>query len=258
MKKVTSTGGRISLAILLMVFISSCVPSKQLSYFNDIDELEKPVVNPKTQKTILPFDRLYIRILSIDPQTRLIFDFPDEVRYSSASNSMIGYLVDESGNIDFPFVGKINVGSLTLKDAGTKIQNALGEYVANTTIIVKFIDNQVSILGEVQQQGVYSFSQDKLNIYEALALGGGLTRYGNRRNVILIRQEGDKIMHHKLNLSDSKIASKDYYYVMPNDVIVVEPLKSISTSYSNITYTTILSSITTLIAVMLFAGLSIQ
>jgi polysaccharide export outer membrane protein len=171
---------------------------------------------------------------------------------------MVGYLVDESGNIDFPFVGKINVGSLTLKDAGTKIQNALGEYVANTTIIVKFIDNQVSILGEVQQQGVYSFSQDKLNIYEALALGGGLTRYGNRRNVILIRQEGDKIMHHKLNLSDSKIASKDYYYVNPNDVIVVEPLKSVSTSYSNITYTTILSSITTLIAVMLFAGLSIQ
>ncbi|NLJ43599.1 MAG: hypothetical protein GX431_08055 [Bacteroidales bacterium] len=62
-------------------------------------------------------------------------------------------------------------------------------------------------------------------------------------------------MHHKLNLSDSKIASKDYYYVLPNDVIVVEPLKSISTSYSNITYTTILSSITTLIAVLLFAGL---
>ncbi|HBC78684.1 MAG TPA: hypothetical protein DEO60_01700 [Bacteroidales bacterium] len=258
MKKVTSNGGRISLAILLMVFISSCVPTKQLSYFNDIDQLEKPVVNPKTQKVILPFDRLYIRILSIDPQTRLIFDFPDEVRYSSSSNSMVGYLVDESGNIDFPFVGKINVGSLTLKDAGDKIQKALGEYVANTTIIVKFIDNQVSILGEVQQQGVYSFSQDKLNIYEALALGGGLTRYGNRRNVILIRQEGDKIMHHKLNLSDSKIASKDYYYVNPNDVIVVEPLKSISTSYSNITYTTILSSITTLIAVMLFAGLSIQ
>ena len=67
MKKVTFSGGKICLAMLLMVFISSCVPTKQLSYFNDIDELEKPVVNPKTQKTILPFDRLYIRILSIDP-----------------------------------------------------------------------------------------------------------------------------------------------------------------------------------------------
>ena len=130
--------------------------------------------------------------------------------------------------------------------------------MANTTILVKFIDNQVSVLGEVQRQGVFSFSQDKLNIYEALALGGGLTRYGNRKNIILIRQEGDRILHHKLNLADSKIAGKEYYFVLPNDVIVVEPLKSISSSYSNITYTTILTSITTLIAVLLFAGLRIQ
>ena len=150
------------------------------------------------------------------------------------------------------------MGSLTLKDAATKIQSALNEYIANTTVVVKFIDNQVSILGEVMQQGVYAFTQDKLTIYEALALGGGLTRYGNRKNIILIRQEGDRIMHHKLNLSDSKIASKDYYYILPNDVIVVEPLNSISSSYSNITYTTILSSISTLIAVLLFAGLRLE
>jgi polysaccharide export outer membrane protein len=258
MKKVTFSNHKLYLALILMVFISSCVPTKQLSYFNDIDELEKPLVNPKTQKTILPFDRLYIRILSIDPQTRLIFDFPDEVRYSTASNSVLGYLVDEEGNIDFPFVGKIKVGSLSLTEASKKIQNALNEYVANTTIIVKYIDNQVSVLGEVEQQGVYLFTQDKLNIYEALALGGGITRYGNRKNIILIRQEGDKIMHHRLNLTDSKIASKDLYYILPNDVIVVEPLKSISSSYSNITYTTILTSITTLIAVLLFAGFRIQ
>ena len=110
----------------------------------------------------------------------------------------------------------------------------------------------------MQQQGVYAFSQDKLNIYEALALGGGLTRYGNRKNIILIRQEGERIMHHKLNLSDSKIASKDYYYILPNDVIVVEPLSSISSSYPNITFTTLLSAITTMIGVLVFAGISIQ
>lgn len=258
MKKVTCSYPGLWFSLLFMVFISSCVPVEKLSYFNDIDELEKPVVNPKTQKVILPFDRIYIRILSIDPQTRLIFDFPNEALYSDASNNIIGYIVDESGNIDFPFVGKINVGSLSLTDAATKIQTALNEYVANTTIIVKYIDSQVSILGEVMEQGVYTFSQDKLNIYEALALGGGITRYGNRKSVILIRQEGDKIMHHKLNLSDSKIASKDYYYVLPNDVIVVEPLKSISTSYTNQTYITILTSITTLVAVLLLFGVSYQ
>lgn len=258
MKKENFSAGKLGIVVLLLLFVSSCVPIRQLSYFNDIEELERPVVNPKTQKTILPFDKLYIRILSIDPQTRDIFNIPEEARYSPSSNALIGYLVDENGDIEFPFVGKINVGSLTLEQAGNKIEQALGEYVANTTILVKFIDNQVSILGEVQEQGVYSFSQEKLNIYEALALGGGLTRYGNRRNIILIRQEGERIMHHKLNLSDSKIASKDYYYILPNDVIVVEPLKSISSSYSNITFTTLLSAITTMIGVLVFAGISIR
>lgn len=250
MKKVSFKIQMICTAGIILFMVSSCVPTNQLSYFNDIDVLEKPMVNPRMQKVILPFDRLYIRVLSIDPQTRQIFDVPDDIRFSPTASSVLGYLVDEAGNIDFPFVGKINVGSLTLADAALKIQSSLNEYVPNTTITVKFIDNQVSILGEVVRQGVYSFSQDKLNIYEALALGGGLTRYGNRKNIVLIRQEGERIMHHKLNLSDSKIASKDFYYVLPNDVIVVEPLKSISVSYPNVTYQSILSSLTTLVAIL--------
>ncbi|MFZ0281699.1 MAG: polysaccharide biosynthesis/export family protein [Bacteroidales bacterium] len=258
MKKEVFSRIKLFPGLFLMFYISSCVPANKLSYFNDIDVLGRPLVNPRVQNSILPFDRLYIRILSIDPQTRAIFDMPEAVRYSGTGNSVLGYLVDEAGNIEFPFVGKINVGSLSLTDAGKKIQSALNEYVPNTTILVKFIDNQISVLGEVQQQGVYSFSQDKLNIYEALALGGGLTRYGNRQNVILIRHEGEKIMHHKLNLSNSQIAGKEQYYVLPNDVIVVEPLKSISTSYTNITFTTLLSAVTTMIAILVFAGVRIQ
>jgi len=155
----------------------------------------------------------------------------------------------------FPFVGKINVVDLTTAEAADRIQKALSDYVPQTSIIVKYVDNQVTVMGEVQRQGVYSFSQDKLNIYEALGLGGGITRYGDRKKVILVRNEDGKVMHYKLNLSDSKISNKSYYYVMPNDVLIVEPLNAISTSYSNITYTTILSTISTAIAVLLFAGL---
>lgn len=236
--------------ILIMVFAISCVPINKLSYFNDIEDLGQPAVNPKIQKTIMPFDRLYIKVLSTDPQTNQIFNFGDEVRYGDSN--IIGYPVNEAGAINFPFAGNINVGSLTTAQAALKIQNALNEYVSNTSVIVKFIDNKVSVLGEVQRQGVYEFTQDKLNIYEAIALGGGLTRYGNRSNVVLIRQEGDKIMHHKINLSDSKIASKDYYYVLPNDVVVVEPLKSISANYQNITYSSVLSTITTIVATLMF------
>lgn len=254
MKKIKIAKYKFGLFIIIMIAGASCVPTNKLKYFNDLSQIEEPVVNPKIQKTILPFDRLHIRVLSTDPQIRQIFELPDEARYASENSSIIGYLVDESGDINFPFVGKINVTNLTTAEASVKIQTALSEYVANTTIVVNFIDNKVSVLGEVMRQGVFTFSQDKINIYEALSLGGGLTRYGNRNNIVLIRQVGEKIMHYKLNLSDSKISGKDFYYVLPNDVVVVEPLKSISSSYQNITYTTILSSVTTLIAILLFSG----
>jgi polysaccharide export outer membrane protein len=236
-----------------MIFTVSCVPTKQVSYFSDLDELSEPGVNPRTQKLIMPFDKLYIKVISIDPQYSQIFNATEEMR-SGVNNGVLGYLVDEKGNVNFPFVGNINVVSLTTAQASEKIQKALNDYVPNTSVTVKYIDNQVTVLGEVKQQGVFPFIQDKLNIYEALGLGGGLTQYGDRKKIILIRNEGPKIMHYRLDLSDSKIAGKDYYYILPNDVIVVEPLKAISSSYQNITYTTILSSITTLIAVLLFTN----
>lgn len=232
----------------------SCVPAKKVSYFTDINTLS-PGVNPRTQKTITAFDRLYIKVLSIDPQTSQMFSSADEIRSGSfGSGGIIGYQVDELGNITYPFVGSITVGSLTTAQAGIKIQKALFEFVSNVSVTVKYIDNQVTVMGEVNRQGVYPFTHDKLNIYEAISLGGGLTRYGDRKNIILTRNSGDRIVHYRLNLSDSKIATKEYYYILPNDVIIVEPMKTISTSYSNITYTTVLSSITTLIAILLFTG----
>ena len=247
----------IAIIAIFTVFAVSCVPVEKLSYFNDIDEIEEPTVNPRTQKIIMPFDRLYIKVISIDMPTNMIFNSTDEMRIGSygTSSGLLGYLVDEEGNVNFPFVGNINVASLTTAQAAEKIQKALSDYVANTSVIVKFVDNQITVMGEVNRQGVYPFIQDKLNIYEAIGLGGGLTRYGNRQKVIVVRHVNGKIMHYRLDLSNSKIASKDYYYIMPNDVVIVEPLKDISTSYQNITYTTILASISTALAVLLFMGL---
>jgi polysaccharide biosynthesis/export protein len=246
------------IALLLAAAVQSCVPVSKLSYFNDINSIKSPVINPKTQKEISSFDKLYIKVLSIDPQTSAIFSTNEEVRLGSygGAGGIIGYNVDENGNINFPFVGNINVVGLTTAEASARIQEALGDYVSNISVSVKYIDNHVTVMGEVQRQGVYNFTQDKISIYEAIGLGGGITRYGDRKNVVITRHVGERIMHYRLNLSDSKIVSKDYYYVQPNDVIIVEPLRAISTSYANITYTTVLSSVTTLIAVLLFTGVN--
>lgn len=241
------------LSIILLAILSvSCVPAKKLEYFNDFTRIKETSYNPRSQKLIMPFDKLFINVLSVDPKTSQIFNSSEEMRYGSGNSGIIGYSVDESGNIDFPFVGYVEVSSLTTSQAADKIQLELNDYVANTSVVVKYIDNQITVIGEVQRPGVYSFTQDKLNIYEAIGLGGGISRYGNRKKVILIRSQGDMIRHYRLNLSDSKLAGTDNYYIIPNDVIVVEPLKSISTSYSNITFTTVLTSIATLVQVLLF------
>jgi len=249
MKNKRNYGVLITNVIFILVTIISCVPVQKLKYLNDIDELQGPRVNPREQKLISPFDRIYVQVFSIDEKTNQLFNTNNIISIPSAS-SVIGYLVDESGNINYPFIGKINLSGLTTEQAGLKLEKALNEYVSNAEIIIKFIDNSITLLGEVQNQGSYSFNRDKINIYEALALGGGITQYGDRRNIILVRQESNKVIHHKLNLTNSGIAGKDNYYVQANDVIIVEPLKSSSWyRFNSNTYSTILTTFTTLLAI---------
>ncbi|MCU0473427.1 MAG: polysaccharide biosynthesis/export family protein [Bacteroidales bacterium] len=248
MKK-TLNYSSISLSFALILILSfSCVPYKDTTYFNDIDNIEEPVANPREQKVIMPFDKLYIRVLSTDQQTANILNFAESSQNSS-SPGMAGYMVDEKGNIAFPFAGEIKIAGLSLSQAGSVIQKVLSSIISNPVVIVKFIETQVTIMGEVNSQGVYPITQDKINIYEALALGGGLTRYGDRSKVILIRQEDNKPVHYRLDLSNSKVAGTKLFYVLPNDVIIVEPRKSISgTTQSNL-YSTILTTITSLFTI---------
>lgn len=246
MRKRNSSLNVYLIIIYIVISTVSCVSYSKLSYINDIETLGEPIVNPRTPKIIMPYDNLFIRVISIDEQTIKIFSTSEGS--VGTSPSFVTYLVDENGNILFPFVGSINVGGLTISQANQKIQTELNEYVSNTTIIVKSVENKISIMGEVQNPGVYTFTQNQLTIYEALALGGGLTRYGNRRNIAVIRQENGKILYNKLDVSDSKIASKEIYYIQSNDVIVVEPMRNIVWSYNSTTFSTFLNTITTILA----------
>jgi len=236
--------------LVFMLFSAvSCVSISKLRYLNDIDEINEPIINPREQKLIMPNDRISVSILSIDEKTNQLFNSAKLTPAEAGGAS--GYLVDVQGNINFPFVGKINVRGFTPDQASARIAQALTEYGFNATVTVSLIDKHVTVLGEVGGQGVFNFTQDKLNIYEALAMGGGISRFGDRKNVILIRQDGDRIMHHRLDLSDSRIAGKEFYYIQANDIIVVEPLRSTSWfNFNSGNFTTVMSSITTILVLL--------
>ncbi len=236
----------ISAVILISAFATSCVPTSRISYFNDIDQLPDPIANPKEQKVIMPFDKIYVKIYSIEDRTNQLFNTNTSMVMGSND-----FLVNEAGEINFPLTGKINILGLTTDQAGTKIAEILGEYVPGvSSVIVRFVENSVTVMGEVMRQGVFTYTQEELTIYEALALGGGINQYGDRKNVILVRQEGEEIVYHKLNLTNSRITGKELYYIHSNDIIIVEPMRISSWyKFNNSNFLTAISTISSFLSI---------
>jgi len=104
----------------------------------------------------MPYDNLYIRVLSTDEQTNQLFNANEG---SSGLQFMVSYPVDEDGNINYQFIGNVNVRDLTISEASAKIQSVLSDYVPRASIIVRFVDNKVTVIGQVEHQGLYTFSQ---------------------------------------------------------------------------------------------------
>ena len=134
------------------------------------------------------------------------------------------YSVDDSGNITFPLVGKLFVKDLTLEQTKSLIQGMVSEYLKETTVVVKMVNFNITVVGEVKKPGEIKVYQDKINIFELLSLAGDLTDFANRAHVALIRQTkgGSRVVY--LDLNSDKILSSPYYYLRPNDILYISPL----------------------------------
>lgn len=232
--------------LLISIIINfSCVPRKKLIYLQDQKDEERvdEYLNIRPEKKIQPFDNIYVKVSSIDEKTASIF--ADQARVTGQDINLISYTVDESGYINFPFVGEIYVKDFTLKDAQQKIQNEVSQYLSNISIIVKFVNNKVSILGEVRRPGEYPFYQDQITIFQALSFASGFGDFGDKTNVILMRESKNKISYYYLDFTDKNIATSDYYYIIPNDIIIVKPIRQKYRNLSPVNWPIFLTTITT-------------
>ena len=239
------------LLLIGVLILSSCSSRKRLMYFSEKEH--DPPVNEynikRTVKTIQPFDNLYIWVTSINEKTQKVFTTSSSL--SSDYINIVSYIVDNNGYIDFPFVGQIFVKGMTLQEAKEQIQNEAGQYFDDIEITVKFVNNKVTVLGEVARPGAYSFAKDQLTIFEALGLAGGATIYGKKNNVILIREKDNKVDYHYLDLTKKDIVSSDYYFIIPNDVIVIKPVKARFRTLNLLNWSLVLSTITTAVTLYL-------
>lgn len=235
------------IGLVILIVTPSCIPKKKLLYIQkqkegkEIDEYE----NVRPEKTIQPFDNIYIQVSSTDEKTANIFG--TQGRASSPTDiNLVSYTVNKEGFIVFPFVGEINVQGLKLQEARQKIEAEVGQYLTNISITVKFVNNTVAVLGEVNRPGEFSFYRDQITIFQALSFAGDFRDYGDKKNVILIRETKNKISYNYIDLTDKNIVSSEYYYVIPNDVIIVKPINAKFRNLSLTNATLLLSTMSTL------------
>lgn len=139
---------------------------------------------------------------------------------------LTGYLIDSNGYISLPFVGDILVQRLTVREVREKLNQILSEYLESPVTNIRLISFNYTVMGEVIRQGKFDTFDDNISILEAVATAGGLTQFANFKSVKLIRAENGVSTMHYLNLLDGDLQGSDYFYLRPNDVIIVDQLKN--------------------------------
>jgi polysaccharide export outer membrane protein len=234
---------------LIVMILTSCVTNKDLTYLQyDGTHSDTLVsVTPATYR-VLPYDNLFIRVVTPDPRWSEMFNTlpitSGAVTVTEQSADLISYPVDSSGAIIIPYAGRIQVAGKTLQNITVDVEAALQEYISDAAILVKLINNYVSLIGEVQRPGRYPIYKDRLNIFQALAMGGDLDDYSNRQQIQIIRQTALGNVVKEFTLTDRSILSSEFFHVMPNDVIYAKPIKGKFFQMNAFPYGVIISTLT--------------
>lgn len=220
------------LFILLIGILGSCVPNRKLTYMQNLNDQKEEFVKDtalrffetqKYQYRLQPDDIISIKFSSITPTEYNFFNVSERDRMQ-IDPLLSGYIVDAEGYIDLNYVGRVKVGGLTLIEAKNTIKEMANQYLEAPTVYIRLLNFNINILGEVARQGTYTTYNQKFNILEALSLAGGLNDFANRANLKIIRTLNDTTKIAYVNVLDDNLVNSPYYYLEPNDIIVVAAL----------------------------------
>lgn len=237
---------------VLVIITVSCVTQRDMEYLqdesSDVVSFDEAFLKDYVLK---PNDDLFIQISSLDDVSSNIFSGTNAQQslqmgtMQAYGASLVSYTIDKDGFLHLPVVGKLYVAGQSLAQVSTLIQQSLKNVLSQPVVSVKLVNRYVSVLGEVRNPGHFSYAKEKITIFDVLSLAGDITVYGNRKQVILTRNEGGKNSRIPLDLTRSDILSSDYYYIRPNDIVYVKPLQKRFWGIREFPYAVILSTITT-------------
>jgi len=231
---------KITLILILPAFFFSCMaPPKNFVYLQGLDKYQQNlrIVSDSIAKDplIKKNDELLITVSSptLGQENVAQFNLPPLTYLNSgatnlqASPSIQTFVVDKDGQINYPVIGQITVAGLTKSQALALLKKSISNYINDPIINLRIISFKINVLGEVRTPGTRYASLEKMSILDAIGQSGDLTPYGNRQNILLIRQNDDGTSDHvRLDLTSPDIFTSPYFYLQQNDIIYVEPNKA--------------------------------
>ena len=207
----------------LALIVASCATKKDVLYNQDqsTGNLLKEYQNLTLQKG----DILDIKISALNPESVVVFQKTTGLQQNIQSEALKiqGYLVDAHGLIELPLIGNVNVLGLSSSAVEDLLETKLSTYVIDPVVTVRLVNYKITVLGEVARPGTFTFLEERMTLPMVLGTAGDLTINGDRRNVQVVRTQGDSLVGQQLDLTRGDLTNSPYYYMQQNDLIYVGP-----------------------------------
>lgn len=223
--------------LVMLLLFTSCGSSKRLTYLQDMEYLKMYPEEEQVENRIKKYDKLDIVVTCKNPELALPFNISggtmkvnsngEVLSESVSTDEKKGYIVSKKGTIDFPILGELMVEGLTLDELKTMIEEKIIEknYIRDPMVLADFMNFQITILGEVNNNGNFPIKNNRVNLIEAIAMAGDLTKNAKREEVLVIRTINGKRVVYPHNMRSKEIYDSPAFYLQQNDVIYVKPNK---------------------------------
>jgi polysaccharide export outer membrane protein len=243
----------------------SCRSNKDLTMLRDVSgqaSLKYPVPPPPLR--IGDNDNLYVSIVSSNKEMNELYN-PAYAGSSKNSNSSIiynevagqyiyGYQADANGEIALPLIGKIAVRGLTLPEVEAAIYSKAKEYLKEVSVKVRLLNYKVTVMGEVNEPGVYYNYNYNFTVMDAISMANGITNYANLENVMILRSGENGAQSFAIDLSKQESLNSKAYFLQPNDIIFIKPSKYKNVQLRAPVYSLVISSVATVVLFLNFLG----
>lgn len=214
---------RFLVLLALPLYFISCKPLQKIpNYLENVNDTTGRGAVKQVDLKIQKNDLLSIQIFSLSTKPELsdaIYNQP------AVGGAVSGYLVDNNGNIEHHRLGTIHVEGLTKTELAAEIKKRLKEPVevmSDPTVLIRFLNLKITILGQVGREGPITVPGERINILEAVGLAGGVTDYGRKTNIRVVRESNGQRETGIVDLTSKDLFESPYYNLVQNDIIIVE------------------------------------